>query len=146
MTRTPVATRSTLNPIFSDGYESNHSGEMVDIILGEEENFRSPIDLTSRTPTHIRFGDAETELNQLAIMPLANSQVAEQEAQLREALIVVKYLEEQVPNLQKPNEVIADIPQPNGSIARQSGERSIASNDSSGATVPEESTRQACPI
>ena len=60
-----------------------------------------------------------TDPNQLAIMPLANSQVAEQEAQLREALIVVKYLEEQVPNLQKPNEVIADIPQPNESIARQ---------------------------
>ena len=54
-------------------------------------------------------------------MPLAHSQVAEQEAQLREALIVVKYSEEQVPNLQKQNEVIADIPQPNESIARQSG-------------------------
>ena len=101
MTRTPVTTRSTLNPIFSDGYESNHSGEMIDSILGEEENFQTPIDLTSRMPTHIRFGDAETELNQLAIMPLANSQVAEQEAQLKETMIVIKYMEEQVRNFQK---------------------------------------------
>ena len=140
MTRIPVASRTTLNPIFSDGYESNQSGKWIDSVLGEEENFRSLMYLTSRTPTHIRFGDTGTDPNQLAIMPLANSQVAEQEAQLREALIVVKYLEEQVPNLQKPNEVIADIPQPNESIARQSGERSIARNDSRGATVPEEST------
>ena len=98
---------------------------MVDIILGEEENFRSPIDLTSRTPTHIWFGNAETEPNQLAIMPSANSQVPEQEAQLVEAMIVIKYLEEQVRNFQKSSEVIADIPQQNGIIAHQSGRKSI---------------------
>ena len=74
---------------------------MIDSILGEEENFQTPIDLTSRAPTRIRFGDAETELNQLAIMPLANSQVAEQEAQLKETMIVIKYMEEQVRNFQK---------------------------------------------
>ena len=60
MARTPVASRNTQNTIFSDGYEGNHSRELIASILGGEENFRSPIDLTSRTPTHIRFGDEET--------------------------------------------------------------------------------------
>ena len=93
MARTPVASRDTQNPIFSDGYESNQSRELIDSIFGGEENFRAPIDLTSKSPTHIRFGNEETEPHQLAIMPLAHSQVAEQEAQLKEAMIVIKYLE-----------------------------------------------------
>ena len=110
--------------------------------MGGEENFRAPIDLTSKTPTHIRFGDEETEPHQLAIMPLAHSQVAEQEAQLKEAMIVIKYLE----GLQKPNEVIADVPQEDGIIGRRCGGSSMSGNNSSGATAPEESTRIGLPM
>ena len=54
MARTPLAARITIDPSFSDGYESNQSGELGSQSL-EGAEIRSPIDLTSRTPTHIRF-------------------------------------------------------------------------------------------
>ena len=146
MARTLIASRNTQNPTYSDGYEGHQSRELIDCILGGEESFRSPVDLTSRTPTHIRFEDDKTEPNQLAILPVANSQIAEKEAQLREALIVIKYLEEQIRHLQKPRETILDIPQQVGIIARQKGGGSISGNDSNGATAREESTRIGLPM
>ena len=97
MARTPIASRNQIDPVFSGGYESNKSGEMVGHIM-EEADFQSPIDLTSGTPTHVRF--VEVEPNQLAEIPLAIRQLAEPESQLREASIIIK--EEQVHNLQKP--------------------------------------------
>ena len=105
MARTPIPSRNKQN-----GYKSHQSRELIDSILGGEESFRSPIDLTSRTPTHIRFENDEPATNQLAILPVANSQIAEQETQLREALAVIKYLEEQMRNLQEPKEATLDIP------------------------------------
>ena len=57
-----------MDPTFSDGYDSNYSGELGGHSL-EEANFQSPIDLTARTPTHIRF--AESEQNQLVEHPAA---------------------------------------------------------------------------
>ena len=71
MARTPLAARIKIDPSFSDGYESNHSfsdefGHSLNLA-----EFRSPIDLTSRIPTHIRF--AESEPNQLAAIPVANT-------------------------------------------------------------------------
>ena len=58
MARTPLAARIMIDPVFSDGYESNHSGDEGDQSLGMAD-IQSPIDLTSRTPTHIRFAEAE---------------------------------------------------------------------------------------
>ena len=58
MARTPLAARILIDPAFSDGYESNQSGEGGGLSLVEAE-IQSPIDLTSRTPTHIRFAEAE---------------------------------------------------------------------------------------
>ena len=111
MARTPIASKNQQNPTYSEGYECHQSPETVDSILGGEESFRSPIDLTSRTPSHIRFGDIEPETNQLALVPLATCQIAEQETKLREALAVIRYLEEQMRNLQKPKDALLDIPQ-----------------------------------
>ena len=68
MARTPLAARISIDPTFSDGYDSNHSGELGGHSL-EEANFRSPIDLTARTPTYIRF--AESGQNQLVEHPAA---------------------------------------------------------------------------
>ena len=59
MARTPLAARILIDPAFSDGYESNQSGEGGGHSLVEAE-IQSPIDLTSRTPTHIRFAEAES--------------------------------------------------------------------------------------
>ena len=119
MARTPIASRNTQNPTYSDGYEGYQSRELIDSILGGEESFRSPVDLTSRTATHIRFEDDEPEVNQLAILPVVNSHIAEQEAQLREVLVVIKYLEEQMRHLLKVRVTTLDIPQQVGIIARQ---------------------------
>ena len=59
MARTPLAARILIDPAFSDGYESNQSGEGGGHSLVEAD-IQSPIDLTSRTPTHIRFAEAES--------------------------------------------------------------------------------------
>ena len=57
MARTPLAARIFIDPAFSDRYESNHSGKLGGHSLVEAE-MNSPIDLTSRTPTHIRFAES----------------------------------------------------------------------------------------
>ena len=62
MARSPLAARILIDPAFSDGYESNQSGEGGGHSLAEAE-IQSPIDLTARTPSHIRF--AESEQSQL---------------------------------------------------------------------------------
>ena len=59
LAQTPLAARILIDPAFSDGYESNQSGEGGGHSLAEAE-IQSPIDLTSRTPTHIRFAEAES--------------------------------------------------------------------------------------
>ena len=69
MARTPLAARILIDPAFSDGYESNQSGEGGGHSLVEAD-IQSPIDLTSRTPTHIRF--AESEISQLVEHQPAN--------------------------------------------------------------------------
>ena len=58
MARTPLAARILIDPAFSDGYESNQSGDFGGNSLVEAD-IQSPIDLTSRTPTHIRFAELE---------------------------------------------------------------------------------------
>ena len=78
--RTPIASRNQIDSSFSDGYGSNHSRELVGH-SSEEAEFRSPIDLTSRTPTHIRF--AETESNQLAEVPMPSRHLGDSDSQLR---------------------------------------------------------------
>ena len=138
MARTPIAARQTIDPVFSDGCESNHCGEMVENILDESE-FQSPIDLTSRTTTLIKFKDAVP--NALAEIPRAIRHLAEPESQLRVVLAIIKYLEKQVCSLQKVILAIADIPQGGGMSSRESGEDSDARIYSSGAQVPEELRR-----
>ena len=91
LARTPLAARITIDPSFSDGYESNHSGELVGHSL-EEAEFGSVIDVTSRTPSNIRF--AETELNQLVDCPLASMQNCNSDLQLRHAMVAMQNMVE----------------------------------------------------
>ena len=118
MARTPIAAKSHQDPAYSEGYVCHQSPNSIDSILGGEEGFRSPINLTSRTPSHIRFGDIEPEANQLALVPLVTCQSAEKENRLLEALAVIRFLEEQMRNANKPKDVIVDVPQQTGIIAR----------------------------
>ena len=69
MARTPVASRNTQNTIFSDGYEGNHSRELIASILGGEENFRSPIDLVEDANPYTirRRGDVAKPAGNFAI-------------------------------------------------------------------------------
>ena len=62
--------RILIDPAFSDGYESNQSGEGGGRSLVEAE-IQSPIDVTARTPSHIRFADS------------ANSQLVEHQVASR---------------------------------------------------------------
>ena len=78
MARTPLAARILIDPAFSNGYESNQSGEGGGLSLVEAE-MQSPIDLTSRTPTHIRF--AESENSQLVEHQPANRAIRNFEPQ-----------------------------------------------------------------
>ena len=77
MARTPLAARIMIDPAFSDGYESNQSGEGGGQSLAEA-NIQSPYDLTSRTPSHIRF--AEAEQNQLVEHPVAGRLIRDSES------------------------------------------------------------------
>ena len=142
MARTPIAAKNTQDPTYSEGYVCNQSPDTIDSILGGEDGFRSLIDLTSRTPSHIRFGDIEPEGNQLALIPLVTCPLAEKETRLIEALAVIRYLEELMRNANKPKDVILDVPQQTGIIARQDGDRSTTGIDS----APEESTRTGLPM
>ena len=141
MARTPIAAKNPQDPTYSEGYVCNQSTETVDSILRGEDGFRSPFDLTWRTPSHIRFGDIEPEDNQLALMPVATCQLVEKETKLLEALAVIRYLEDQMHDLHKPNDAISDIPQQVGSIAQ----RSTTGSDLSGALAPKESLRTGLP-
>ena len=77
MARTPLAARIMIDPAFSDSYESNHSGDLGGQNLGMAD-IQSPIDITSRTPTHIRF--AEAEQNQLVEHPAAGRLIRDSES------------------------------------------------------------------
>ena len=141
MARTPIAARNQQDPTYSEGYLSHQSPNSVDSILGGEDGFRSPIDLMSRTPSHIRFGDFMPEANQLALIPVVTDQSAERETKLLEALAVIRYLEEQMRTANKTKNVIMDVPEQAGIIDRQDGEISTTGGNSSGASAPEESIR-----
>ena len=80
MARTPIAARNQQDPSYSEGYLGHQSPDTIDSILGGEDGFRSPIDLTLRTPFHIRFGDMEPASNQLALVPLITDQLAEKDS------------------------------------------------------------------
>ena len=71
-----------------------HSEEVTDHILDEEENIRSPIDLTSRTPINIIFGWTELQPNLQSGMSLTMGQYEEPEDRLREASTIITYLRE----------------------------------------------------
>ena len=58
MARTPLAARSLIDPAFSDGYESNQSGDFGGNSLVEAD-IQSLIDFMLRILTHIRFAELE---------------------------------------------------------------------------------------
>ena len=138
--------RNQQDPTYSEGYLSHQSPNAVDSILGGEDGFQSPIDLTSRTPSHIRFGDLALETNQLALIPLVTDQLAEKETKLLEALAVIRYLEEQMRISHKTKDVIMDVPEHTGIIDRQDGEISTTGRNLSRASAPEESLRTGQPM
>ena len=146
MARTPIAARNQQDPSYSEGYLGHQSPDSIDRILGGEDGFRSPIDLTSRTPSHIRFGDIEPESNQLALVALVTDQLAEKEFKPLEALAVFRYLEEQMRPAHRPRNVIVDVPEQTGIIARQDGEMSTSGINSSGASAPEKLPRTGQPM
>ena len=146
MERTPIAARNQQDPTYSEGYLGHQSPNSVDSILGGEDEFRSPIDLTSRTPSHIRFGDFVPETNQLALITLVTDQSAERETKLLEALAVIRYFEEQMRISHQTKNVIMDVPEQAGIIDRLDGEISTTGRNSSGAPAPEELSRSGQPM
>ena len=146
MARTPIAARNQQDPSYSEGYLGHQSPDSIDSILGGEDGFRSPIDLTSRTPSHIRFGDMEPASNQLALVPLITDQLAEKDTKLVEALAVIRYFEEQMRTANKTKNVIVDVPEQAGIINSQDGESITSGFNSSGASAPEESPRTGAPM
>ena len=119
MARTPLAARNLIDPAFSDGYESNQSGEGGGHSLVEAE-IQSPIDLTSRTPTHIRFVEAES--SQLVEHQRSNRGVRSFETQLSQRSALSDMAVE---------------------ISHQSGGETEFRMDSSGPIAQEESPRTA---
>ena len=146
MARTPIAAKNQQGPTYSEGYLGHQSPDSIDSILGGEDGYRSPIDLMSRTPSHIRFEDIEPASNQLALIPLITDQLAEKESKLLEALAVIRYLEEQMRTADKPRNAIVDAPEQAVSIARQDGEMSTSGINLSGAPAPEELPRTGQPM
>ena len=92
MARTPLAARILIDPAFSDVYESNHSGELGGRSLVEAD-IQSPIDLPSRTPTHIRF--AELGMSQLVEHQAADRVIRDSEP-ISSQMIAVRSMEEEI--------------------------------------------------
>ena len=134
MARTPLAARILIDPAFSDGYESNQSGEGGGLSLVEAE-MQSPIDLTSRTPTHIRFAEAES--SQLVEHQPANRGVRSFETQLSQRTA----LSDMAVEISRLRSEISEIRRilPVGKILNhQSGGETDLRMDSSGPSAQEE--------
>ena len=97
---------------------NNHSEELGGQSLVEAD-FQSPIDLTTRTPTHIRF--AESRLNQLVEHPAAGSLNRDLES-ISSQMIAVCSMEEEIRRLQAEVRLIRRNPPASGIFDRQSGE------------------------
>ena len=135
MARTPLAARILIDPAFSDGYESNQSGEGGGRSLVEAE-IQSPIDLTSRTPTHIRFAEAEN--SQLVEHQLANRGIRNFETQSSQRTAMSDMAQE----ISRLRSEISDMRRisPVGEILdHQSGGETGLRMDSSGQIAQEES-------
>ena len=134
MARTPLAARILIDPAFSDGYESNQSGEGGGLSLVEAE-VQSPIDLTSRTPSHIRF--AKSEQRQLVGHPAAgrlnwNSESnSNQRIRIRDLAQEISRLRSEVSELRRISPV-GEI------LNHQSGGETDLRMDSSGPIAQEE--------
>ena len=139
MARTPLAARILIDPAFSDGYESNQSGEGGGLSLVEAE-VQSPIDLTSRTPTHIRF--AESGQNQLVEHPAADRLNRDLESNSNQR-ITIRDMAEQISRLESEISEMRRI-LPAGEILnhRSGGEAELRMN-SSGLIAQQESPRTA---
>ena len=110
MARTPLAARISIDPAFSDGERGGHSLEAAE--------FQSPIDLTARTPTHIRF--AELEQNQLVGHPAAGRLNRNLESLSNQRLTTGDQAELISP-LQSEISVMRRIPPVGEILSRQSG-------------------------
>ena len=136
MARTPLAARISIDPAFSDGYESNYSGEVGGHSL-EEAEIRPPIDLTSRTPMHIRF--AESGLNQLAEYPAASGSNLDQESYSSQ-IIAIRNMKEQLSHHQSEISEMRRISLASEILDHQSCDSRI---DSNGQIAQEELLRTA---
>ena len=128
-----------IDPAFSDGYERNQSGEGGGHSLAEAE-IQSPIDLTSRTPTHIRFAEAES--SQLVEHQPANRGVRSFENQSSQRTALSDMAEE-ISRLRSEISEIRRISPVGEILNHQSGRETDLRMDSSGPIAQEESLRTA---
>ena len=135
MARTPLAARILIDPAFSDGYESNQSGEGGGRSLVEAE-IQSPIDLPSRTPTHIRF--AESEQSQLVEHQTASRSSRNFESRLIQRTAMSDIAEE-ISRLRSEISEMRRISPVGEILNHQSGGEIELRVDSSGPTSQEES-------
>ena len=134
MARTPLAARILIDSAFSDGYESNQSGEGGGLSLVEAE-IQSPIDLTSRTPTHIRF--AESESSQLVEHQPANRGIRHLEPQSNQRTALSDMAEE-ISRLRSEISEMRRISPVGEILNHQSGGETALRMDSSGPIAQEE--------
>ena len=134
MARTPLAARILIDPAFSDGYESNQSGELGGHSLVEAE-IQSPIDLTSRTPTHIRF--VESEHSQLVEHQPANRSIRNFESQSNQRTALSDMAEE-ISRLRSEISEMRRISPVGEILNHQSGGETVFRMDSSGPIAQEE--------
>ena len=124
---------------YTDRYESNNSGELGGQSLDEAE-FRSPMDLTSRTPTHIRF--AASGINQLVKYPVVARSNREPESQSSQ-MIAIRNMEQQLSLIRSEILEIRRISQDGKILNRRSRDGADSRMDSSGPIAQEESPRTA---
>ena len=139
MARTPLAARILIDPAFSDGYESNQSGAIGGHSLAETE-IQSPIDLTSRTPTQIRF--AESDQSQLVEHPAAGRLNRDSESNSNQR-IAIRDMLKQISRLQFEISGMRRISSAGEILDHQSGGEAELWMDSNGPVAQEESPRTA---
>ena len=135
MARTPLAARILIDPAFSDVYESNHSGEGGGRSLVEAD-IQSPIDLPSRTPTHIRFVDSEQ--SQLVERPEASRSIMDIQSHSSQGM-TISDMAEQISRLRSEISEMRRISPVGEILNHQSGGMIELRMDTSGPIFQEES-------
>ena len=136
MARTPLAAMVLIDPAFSDGYKSNQSCDLGGHSLVEAD-IQSPIDLTSRTPSHIRF--AKSEQRQLVEHPAAGRLNWNSESNSNQR-IAIRDMAEQISRRRSEISEMRKISPVREILNHQSGGEAELRMDSSGPIAQEEST------